>query len=488
MRPWKKSPPGWKGMGKVDGVGGGRETDGGAELSHKWWTLAVVGSGTFMSALDTSVVNIALPVIQRVTGSAVSTVEWVILVYLITASSSLLIFGRLGDIYGKRRIYIAGQIVFVLGSLCCALSGRIGLLIASRALQAVGAAMIFALSPSILIGAFAAAERGRALGMQATMTYLGMSIGPGLGGFLTQHFGWPAIFYINLPVGLCMTAVAAKVLRPDRRAVGQAFDPAGAFMMVVTLASLLFALSKGTDLGWGHPAVLGLIGLAACAAVVFVIVEQRSAHPALDLRLFRNRLFSASIIAAFLCYLSSASVSFLMPFYLQSAAGYSPSHAGMVLIAVPVTMMILTGPSGYLSDWVGARLPATLGMALMACGIFLLGGLGIETSPHWIVAFLVLLGAGSGLFTAPNNSAIMGSVPKDRQGVAGAILAAARTVGFAAGVALAGIFLTCFGTAHEAGHPDQIAHAVGVGMRVTAVITLCGAACSLLRGRQTRSA
>ncbi len=441
-----------------------------------------------MSALDASVVNIALPVIQRLTGSAVSTVEWVILIYLITASSALLVFGRLGDIYGKRRIYIVGQIVFVLGSLCCGLSGRIGWLIGSRAVQAVGAAMIFALSPSILIGAFPANERGRALGMQATMTYLGMSIGPALGGFLTQHFGWPAIFYINIPVGLCTTAVAARVLRPDRRAVGQAFDPAGASLMAVTLATLLFALSKGTDLGWWHPAILVSVLVAACTAVVFVIVERRLSHPALDLRLFHDRLFSASVFAAYLCYLSSASMGFLMPFYLLSALGYSPSHAGMVMIAVPVVMMVLTGPAGSLSDHVGVRLPATLGMGLMACGMFLLGGLDPGTSPRWIMAFLALCGAGSGLFTAPNNSAIMGSVPRDRQGVAGAILAAARTVGFASGVALAGIYLVALGAAHEVGRPDQIAHAVGAGLRLTAGIALAGAACSLLRGRRRPSA
>jgi EmrB/QacA subfamily drug resistance transporter len=469
-------------------VGGGQVDSEGVAASHKWWTLAVIGSGTFMSALDTSVVNIALPVIQRLTGASISTVEWVILIYLITASSSLLIFGRLGDIYGKRRIYMAGQIVFVLGSLCCGLSGRIGWLIASRALQAIGAAMIFALSPSILIGAFPANERGRALGMQATMTYLGMAIGPALGGFLTQHLGWPSIFYINIPVGVCMTAVAAKVLRPDQRAVGQAFDPAGASLMAVLLASLLFVLSKGTELGWRNPGIVVLAVLAVSAAVAFVVIERRLAHPALDLRLFQDRLFSASVFAAYLCYMASASVGFLMPFYLLSAVGYSPSHAGMLMITVPVAMMVLTGPSGFLSDRVGARLPATLGMVLVACATFLLGGLDLGTSPRWIVAILALLGAGSGLFTAPNNSAIMGSVPKDRQGIAGAILAAARTVGFASGVALAGIYLICLGASHEAGHPAAIAHAVRVGMRVTSAIALSAAACSALRGRRRPSA
>lgn len=454
--------------------------------AQKWWTLAVIGSGTFMSALDTSVVNVALPVIQKTTHSPVSTVEWVILIYLITVSSSLLVFGRLADLHGKRRIYITGQLTFVFGSLCCGLSGRIGLLILSRAVQAVGAAMIFALSPSILIGAFPASERGRALGMQATMTYLGMSIGPGLGGFLTQHFGWPAIFFINIPVGLCMTAVAARVLRPDRQALGQPFDPAGASTMAVALASLLFVLSKGADLGWRHPLILGLIGVAACSGVAFILIERRSPHPALDLTLFRNRTFTASVLAAYLCYLSTASISFLMPFYLLSAVGYSPSHAGTLMMAVPLAMMVLTGPSGHLSDRVGVRVPATVGMGVMACAAALLGGVRPGVGSGYIVTYLMLAGAGAGLFTAPNNSAIMGSAPKDRRGVAGAILAAARTVGFASGVAMAGmIYLICLDATHQAGSTEGVTCAVRAGMRATAAVAFCGAVGSALRGSRT---
>ena len=196
-------------------------------FTHKWWTLAVVGLGTFMAALDGSAVNVALPVIHQMTRASISAVEWVVLAYLITVSSTLLAFGRLSDIYGKRRIYMVGQGVFVIGSLCCGLAGQIGLLIVARILQATGGAMMIALSPSILISAFPGAERGRALGMQATVTYLGLSIGPGLGGWLTQHWGWASIFFVNVPVGLCALLAAHHVLRPDRRSGEAPFDPAG---------------------------------------------------------------------------------------------------------------------------------------------------------------------------------------------------------------------------------------------------------------------
>ena len=461
-----------------------RDECGGLGTSHKWWTLAVIGSGTFMSALDTSVVNVALPIIGTTTHSPVSTIEWVILAYLITVSSSLLVFGRLADIYGKRRIYMVGLFVFVLGSLCCGLSGKVGCLILARIAQAVGAAMIFALSPSLLISAFPGGERGRALGMQATMTYLGVAVGPGVGGFLTQHFGWPTIFYMNVPVGLCAIIVARKVLQPDGQGTGQPFDPVGASAMGVALAALLFVLSKGRDLGWGHPLIAGLAALAACAAVAFVVCERRTAHPALDLRLFQNRRFSASVLAAYLCYLSSASVSFLMPFYLLSAAGYSASHAGLMMMSVPLGMMALTGPSGFFSDKVGVRLPSTVGMAVMAAGLGLLGGVRLADSAGHLVGCLALVGVGAGLFTAPNNSAIMGSVPSNRQGVAGAILAAARTVGFASGVALSGlIYMSFLGSHQDAGGSERIAHAVRMGLRLMAVVAFAGAVCSAVRGQ-----
>lgn len=436
-----------------------------------------------MAALDGSIVNIALPVIARTTGASVSTVEWVVLAYLITVSAALFVFGHLADLYGKRRIYLLGLSVFVLGSLCCGLAGRIGLLVGARVMQAAGAAMLFALSPAILVGAFPPAERGRALGLQATMTYLGLVAGPGLGGLLIDWLGWPAIFFVNVPVGLATMWAAGRVLGGDRPAAGQLFDPAGAGSLALALAALLLALSKGGEWGWGHPAIVGLAVVAACSSVAFVAIERRQAHPAIDLGLFRDRRFSASVLASYLCYLSSASVGFLMPFLLLSAAGCSASHAGLVMMSVPVAMLVLTGPSGALSDRVGVRALATAGLVVSSAGMFLLGGLGPEASSLHRVLGLALTGVGTGLFTAPNNSAIMGSVPAERQGVAGAILSATRTVGFASGVALAGIVYLAGLRASGLGHaPEAVAQAVCTGLRLTACAALLGALCSAVRG------
>ena len=455
---------------------------------HKWWTLAVVGSGTFMSALDTSVVNVALPVIGRATHSSVSTVEWVILAYLITVGASLLVFGRLADLYGKRIIYMSGQMVFVLGSLGCGLSGKIEWLIISRAIQGVGAAMIFALGPAILVSVFPGHKRGRALGIQATMTYLGMSIGPALGGFLTQQFGWPSIFFINVPIGVGMWFMAYRVLDNDRPEMVQPFDPVGAAAMAMGLASLLFALSKGGEIGWGTPWIVGLGILAAGCLTLVVMMEKRMEHPALDFGMFSNRMFSSSVLAAYLCYAATASIFFLMPYYLFHAAGVSVSQAGLVMMAVPLTMMAVAALSGTLSDKVGVIGPATMGMGLMAVGIGWLGQLDLTCSTRHIAACLALIGMGAGLFTAPNNSAIMGSVATNRRGVAGAILAAARTVGFATGVAVAGMIYTTFlGGNSGTGTPEEVAHAVRMGMRTTMVVALVAAFCSALRGRPSNA-
>ncbi|MCE5314496.1 MAG: MFS transporter [Armatimonadota bacterium] len=452
-------------------------------IERKWWTLAVIGSGTFMSALDTSIVNIALPIIGKTTKSPVSTIEWVVLIYLITVSSSLLIFGRLADIYGKRNIYMSGQIIFALGSLCCGLSGHIGLLIASRALQAMGAAMLFALSPAIIVSTFPSKERGAALGMQATMTYLGMSIGPALGGLLTQYFGWPSIFFVNVPIGLAMVCVSAGVLNRDDSGDGQAFDPIGAGTMAVALATLLFALSKGPETGWSSPFILSMLAVAAISGLTFVMIESKIKHPALDFRLFANKRFTASTMSAFLCYAATASVSFLMPFFLMHACGYRADHAGIILMATPIAMMILTGPSGFLSDRVGVRLPTTLGMAVMAVGILLLRSLNPASSPHQITMIAAMIGVGAGLFTAPNNSAIMGSAPSDKQGVAGAILAAARTTGFASGVALTGVvYVSRLHALRTLPEPIAITHAVQASAIVIASIASVGAVLSAFRG------
>ncbi|MHB0913952.1 MAG: MFS transporter [Armatimonadota bacterium] len=447
-------------------------------MNTKWRVLAVVGIGTFMSALDGSIVNTILPVIGREARAPVSTLEWVVLIYLLTVVSTLLVFGRLADIYGHRGLYITGLLAFTVGSGLCTVAPSVPVLVALRAVQAAGASMLFAVGPAVLTRAFPGKERGRALGMQATVTYLGLATGPALGGLLAAHLGWRSVFYINLPIGLLAALLAARVIgkeRPEK----QPFDPWGAITLAAGLASLLFALTKGQELGWESPGIIACIATAVVALAAFLLVQKRNEHPLIDLGLFADRTFAASTIAAVLNYSATASVSFMLPFYLIQARGERVDVAGLVLIATPAVMALVASPAGWLSDRVGVRLPATLGMAITTGGILLLRTLTPETPIANVAAHLAVIGLGVGLFTSPNNSAIMGAAPPERRGVAGAVLAAARNMGFAIGVAIAGLVYT-----HELRtDPSSITQGMQSATTTVALLATPGIAASILRHR-----
>lgn len=458
-------------------------------IDRKWWTLLVVGVGTFMSAVDGSVVNTALPVIQSQTGAVFSTLEWVVLIYLLTVISLLLVVGRLGDLYGRKRFYLAGFLIFTVGSALCGASPGIEALIIFRGVQAIGASMIFALAPAVLTGAFPGAQRGRALGMQATLTYLGLSAGPALGGLLTHHFGWRSIFFINIPIGMIVIPLGYLVLKRDLRNSDAAFDPAGAVALALALSSLLFALSKALDMGWAHAAIIGAFTVSAVAFAAFIIIETRVAHPMLDLKLFENRTFSASTAAAFLNYVANSSVTFLMPFYLIGSVRFRVDVAGLLLTATSIAMAMVAAPAGWLSDRIGVRIPATVGMCIVVIGMLMLRTLGPDATKFAIMAHLAFIGVGIGFFTSPNNSAIMGSAPESAQGIAGALLAAARNTGFAVGTAVAGLLYTH--SIHANQHAPRtiaIADAMHFATTTVACIAAMGIIASAVRGNTKRPA
>jgi len=456
-------------------------------LGHerKWWTLAVVAAGTFMSALDGSVVNTALPVIARETGASMPTLEWVVLAYLLTAVSALLVFGRLADIYGRKRLYAGGMAVFTAGSVLCGLSPNVHALVAFRVVQALGAAGLLALGPAVLTTAFPGAERGRALGIQATVTYLGLSTGPAIGGYLTHYLGWRSVFFVNGPIGVVVVTLAFAVLQRDGRDGRQPFDVLGALTLAVGLAALLLALTEAADRGVRDPWVAGPAGAAAVALATFVAVELRQEHPVLDLRLFGNWTFAASTLAAFLSYSSTSAVNFLMPFYLVRACGYRVDAAGLMLISTSVVMAALASPAGWLSDRLGQRLPATVGLGVTVAAILALRGLPPRAAPGDVVWHLALIGVGVGLFTSPNNSAIMGSAPQERQGVAGAMVAVARNLGFGVGVATGALvyMLRLQDLSTSLPSPAAITHAMHDATTVAALFAAPGVLLSAIRGR-----
>jgi EmrB/QacA subfamily drug resistance transporter len=455
-------------------------------VDPKWWVLLAIGIGTFMTALDTSVVNTILPIINQTFGGEIASVEWVVIIYLLLVSGMLLSFGRLGDLRGQRPIYLAGFLGFILSSILCGLAPSTLGLVIFRGLQALGAAMLSANSPAILTKSFPASQRGQALGLQATMTYLGLTVGPSLGGWLTDQFSWRAVFYINVPVGLLALALSWRfVPRDTHRISTERFDLPGAAIFMSGLVALLLGLNQGHNWGWTSLPIVGLLLTAATLLVVFVWVELRSPYPMLDLSLFSRRLFSAATTAAVLNYICVYTIIFIMPFYLIQARSYSASQAGLLLTAMPITMAILAPISGTLSDKIGARLPSTLGMLAIAAGLLMLAGLGPASSDHQIALALVVAGAGIGVFISPNTSALMGAAPRSQQGIAAGVMATARNVGMVLGIGFAGAVFTTVLSSSPQTEALAIFPAARAAFLAAIAVAAIGAVISIIRGGQT---
>lgn len=408
---------------------------------RRWWTLATVMIGTFMAPLDGSITNIALPVLRDYFVTTISSVEWVTLAYLLTVTTLLLTFGRLGDFIGHKRIYVLGFGVFLVGSIFCGLAESLTQLIAFRAFQALGAGMVMAVGPAIITRAFPAAERGRALGINALSVAAGLAVGPILGGFLITSYGWRWIFFINVPFA-ALAIVAASLLLHKVRGQSRRFDFSGAITGAVALWALLLALSKGQDWGWISSSILSLALFSAAFFLIFVLIELKRREPMLDFSLFRNHLFLAANTSAFISFIAIFSVIFLMPFLLLDGQNLNASQAGWVLVSFPVMMGLSAPLSGRLSDRIGSRFLCSLGMLLVALALFFLGFAG-DQPPIWVSALLLAgVGLGSGIFQAPNNSAIMGAVEKRRLGLASGMLATMRNSGMVFGVAISGAVMT----------------------------------------------
>lgn len=414
--------------------------------------LGLVAVGTFMSALGGSLVNVALPVIRRALGADLGAASWVLAAYSLAVSALLLPAGRLGDLFGKRRVYVTGFAVFGAGSALCALAPTLGLLIAARALQGAGAAMLMSTGPALTTAAFPPAQRGRALGLQATATYTGLTLGPSIGGFLAQHAGWHLVFWINVPVAVVGALLARLVLRPTARAAGH-FPWASALLLGPSLCALLIAVTRGQSWGWASPAILGLSAGGALLFGGFLRAETRSPAPLVSATLLAQPGMANGLLAALLQYASAYMLLFLLPFYLQGPLAMTAGAAGRTMTVQPAVMALVTAGSGWLSDRVGTRAPALAGMTLLAAGLVCVATLGAQPERASLLGALGLVGLGAGLFTSPNNSSIMGAAPRERQGTAAGLLAEARNVGMLAGVALAGTVFALLG----GGRPGEAA-------------------------------
>src|SRR6266581_4502057 len=420
----------------------------GREYPNKWVVFAILAIGIFMATLDSSIVNISLPAIASYFGVPLSgAVEWVIIAYLVVIAGVLLTAGRLADMIGRKAMWVTGLAVFTLGSAICGASISLGMLIAARALQGLGGALIMAVSPAMLTSAFPANERGRALGMNAVVVALGVSVGPTLGGVITEHFTWRWIFYVNVPIGIIGVIATLRILTERVRRGHGRFDPLGAILLGIGLIALTLGLSFGQEWGWNSPLLIGTLVVSVLAIVTLVIVETRVVNPIIDFSLLKRRVFLSANVSLILSFLALFAVSFMLPFYLEELRGFSTAEAGLLLTPLPLTIAVIAPFSGALADRIGTRWLAAGGLSIACFGLVLISQLNAHT-PVWdIVWRLVVTGAGQAMFQSPNNSALMGAAPRNQQGTASGFLATGRVVGQSLSVALAGAIFAAFGGA-----------------------------------------
>lgn len=403
---------------------------------YRWYALSVIMLGSMMGTLDASIANVAMPTISRFYGTSVDNAEWVILSFMLVTASTLVLFGRLGDIFGQKRIYLSGFAIFGLSSLACAFAPTLGFLIAARAVQALGAAMLLSSNQALIVDMFPASERGRAIGFNGAAVAVGLSVGPIIGGAIVTFGDWRWIFLINVPISIIALIGAALVLKPMQQKSG-GFDPLGATLSVIGLFSLSLALARSHIWGWTSPLTLGLIGFALVTFGVFIFVEQRVKTPTVDLNLFKIRLFAVSVFAAFVYFVAISGLVFIIPLAAQTALGRTAFGAGLLLTPITALNIVLAPMAGALSDRVPVRYVSTAGALVVACGLFLLSRLPPEPTTTEFLVALIVTGCGTAVFTQPNNSAIMGSAPPERRGIAAGTLATARTTGQLLGVAVA---------------------------------------------------
>jgi EmrB/QacA subfamily drug resistance transporter len=414
--------------------------------NRRWWTLGAMCFALFMIMLDNTVVNVALPSIQRDLGSSISGLEWTVNAYTLSFAVLLVTGGRLGDIFGRRRMFLFGVVVFGLSSAFIGLSQTDAWLIAGRAAQGVGAAFMMPATLSIIANAFPPQERGRAIGTWAGVSALALAIGPVVGGFLVENVSWQSIFFLNVPVAALAVFVTLAAARESRdESSTHQVDIPGVATISVALGTLVLALVEGNSWGWASPAVVGLLAVAAAAFVAFAVAEVRSAEPMVDFRFFRSRSFFGANLVAFIVSFAMLAMFFFIALYLQNIKGYSPLQAGVRFL--PSTLVIIVaGPvAGRLTDRLGPRRLMAAGLLLVAGSLFWQGHLSPDTSYGFLVGAFIVMGLGIGLTMSPMSTAAMNAVEQSKAGVASGILSMSRMVGGTFGVAAMGALITGLG-------------------------------------------
>ncbi len=412
--------------------------------------------GQCIVGLDQRALLVALPTLTESFNTDLTTIQWVLLIYDLMLIGSVITVGRLGDLFGRRRIYTGGFVIFVLASALCGLSRAPVQLIICRALQAIGGSMIVANGRAIASVSLPPEQRGKALGLVSMAFHVGFLTGPTLGGFLIDAVGWRWIFYINLPIGLWGAYLAWKTIEETKEDVKPiSIDFTGALLLLVTNSFFIYGMNQLPEVGWHHPTVLATLSLAGAALLAFVLVELRNPAPILSFALFRNRLFTASMFSLFFITSTQASIGFLMPFYLQTIRGFSATQMGWIIIASSVVIVIIAPIAGWMSDRWGSRMLCTAGSFTIVVAQFFIASLDTHSSVARIILPIALSGLGWAIFNSPNQSAILGSVSREKVGVASGMNTTTARTGGAMGIALSATLFT-YGLAAAGLTPEQI--------------------------------
>jgi EmrB/QacA subfamily drug resistance transporter len=461
-----------------------------AEENRKWWTLGAVAFGLFMIMLDNTVVNVALPSIQRDLGISVSELEWIVNGYALTFAVLMLTGGKLADLLGRRLIFIVGLAIFTASSLACGLATSAGFLIGARVVQGVGSALMNPATLSIITATFPPRQRGMAIGIWAGVSAMALAIGPLVGGLLTEKISWSWIFFVNIPVGI-IGIVVARLVIPESRdtSLEQRLDLPGLLTSAVALFALTYALIEANTYGWTSLRILSLFAVALVGLAAFVALEIRQRIPMLDVSLFKNPTFAGANIVMLMVALAMFGVFFYVSLFMQNIIGYSAIQAGAAFLPMTVLITFVAPIAGRLSDRVGSRWLMAAGMTLLGISLLIFSRLNPGDGFWNLFPGLVVGGTGMALSMTPTTAAVMGSVQVDKAGVGSAVLNSMRQVGGSLGIAIMGAIIASYVNVGRSGRPDPSQFVTGFhhALLVAAAIAFSAAIVAVTMVRHVRA-
>ncbi len=441
--------------------------------NRKWWTLAAVSFGLFMIMLDNTVVNVALPSIQRELGADLSSLEWIVTGYALTFAALMLIGGKLADAYGRRLLFVVGIVVFTLSSLACGLAGSTDVLIAARVVQGVGAALMNPATLSIIAATFPPKERGAAIGIWSGTAALALAIGPLVGGLLTEHLNWSWIFFVNVPVGILAIVASYLLIDESRDETHVRLDLPGLVTSALGLFALTYGLIEANQYGWTSGRILVAFVVAALSILAFVQLERRQKDPLLDLSLFQSGTYVGANVAMLLVALSMFGVFFFLSLYMQNILGYSAVQAGAAFLPMTILIILVAPIAGKLSDRFGSRWLMAGGMVLLGIQLAYFSQVGSAASYWTLLPPMLVGGLGMSLTMTPTVAAAVRAVPVEKSGVGSAVLNAMRQVGGSIGIAMMGAIVA--GAAAGAPTPESFLRGFERALLVASVIAFAGA-------------